>query len=592
MRARHRLSVLLGLLLGVGCQAQRQAGPSLTPPPWSSTGLTAFAPGARALVVENGQERWLDAGDAERQGFTLVDLSDDFTPILFADQGGHKNAYRSTFVGLANDRLDSDGQPLAAGSENYLELYGIFPSFSVLSRRFAAQAGRRCLDEGSRAVWAGKLPSGKVSAETWKALAARLGCESLLAASAGHKPGRFDRPLLLALRRFQLKHMIYEGAHLRGNTRETLGRDLLENNHRALLRVLRERVVAATGIIEDGSGSRALGPAANLADDYTAIAARALGVDTPEGAEAFLRRRPPGAFGRLLAAVKLPPRPLHYDEALQLKLVIDRGDVYYDPPFDEAGQPVRQPRKKYPTLTLVGVLGKKELALVRWRTTIGGWRLEQASDGYEYYRYKGSDVGPRVMRQIIAGPVWLAPPATPVRSLVKWKVVGGRSQRVVDYSELGPGYLSAYGLVAGYFVIPGKDGRPDRDNGIRAHGSAEYLSMYSADGYSHGCHRLPNHLAIRLYSFLLRHRPVRVQGQLEGVASRQFLHGENVFEVRIHSRGFGYELDPPLPVEVRAGNIRGERKEPVVGYLPQPGVQYPGPPPPLPGASPEQLAAR
>ena len=139
MRARHGLLILLGL----GCQAQRQAGPSLSPPPWKSTGLTSFAPGDQALIVENGQERWITAVQAEQQGYTLVDLSDDFTPVLFADHQGQRNAYRSTFVGLANDRLDSDGQPLASGSENYLELYGIFPAFSVLSRRFASQAGRQ-----------------------------------------------------------------------------------------------------------------------------------------------------------------------------------------------------------------------------------------------------------------------------------------------------------------------------------------------------------------------------------------------------------------------------------------------------------------
>ena len=69
--------------------------------------------------------------------------------------------------------------------------------------------------------------------------------------------------------------------------------------------------------------------------------------------------------------------------------------------------------------------------------------------------------------------------------------------RVVNYDELGPGYLSAYGLVAGYFVVPGQNGRPDFDNGVRAHGSSDYLSIYSANGFSHGCHRLPNHLAIR-----------------------------------------------------------------------------------------------
>ncbi len=58
------------------------------------------------------------------------------------------------------------------------------------------------------------------------------------------------------------------------------------------------------------------------------------------------------------------------------------------------------------------------MALARWRTTIGGWRAEQASDGYEYYRYKGSDVGPRVWRHIVAGPVWIAPTSSPLRGLV------------------------------------------------------------------------------------------------------------------------------------------------------------------------------
>jgi hypothetical protein len=383
--------------------------------------------------------------------------------------------------------------------------------------------------------------------------------------------------------------MIYESARLRGRTAEALSRDLLDNNHRALLRVLRERVVAAAGIIEDGSGSRAdLGAALNLADDFTAAAARALNVETPDQAAAFFRRRPAGSFGRLLTAMKLPALPPHHGATAQLKLIIDRGDVFYDLPFDQAGKPLPQPRKRYPSLTLVAEHGGKSLDLVRWRTTIGGWRLEQASDGHDYYRYKGSDVGGRVLRQIVAAPVWIAPPATPGRSLVKWKPVQGRTRRVVDYAELGPGYLSAYGLVAGYLVIPGKNGRPDRDNGIRAHGSAEYLSMYAADGYSHGCHRLPNHLAIRLFSYLLRHRPMRVQGELGGIPERQFLQGEQVFEIRIPTRGYAFQLDPPLAVEVKAGTIRGQVQEPIEAYVPRPGVRYPGPPPPVPGAAPQE----
>jgi hypothetical protein len=230
----------------------------------------------------------------------------------------------------------------------------------------------------------------------------------------------------------------------------------------------------------------------------------------------------------------------------------------------------------------------REVSLVRWRTTIGGWRLEQASDGYEYYRYKDSPVGARVIRQIVAGPAWLAPDTTPLRGLVKWKTVNGRRQPVVDYAELGPGYLSAYGLVAGYLAIPGRDGRPDRDQGIRTHGSAEYLSMYSAAGYSHGCHRLPNHLAIRLFSFLLQHRPTRIEGEdPDPLPPRQFLLDDRVFEIRIASRGFAYQLDPPLPVEVRPGQIKGRLQAPIDGYVPRPGVHYPGPPP---GSRPEPVA--
>ena len=40
--------------------------------------------------------------------------------------------------GLANDTLDEDGAPLPAGEKNYLELYGVFPSLSVLRARFHA----------------------------------------------------------------------------------------------------------------------------------------------------------------------------------------------------------------------------------------------------------------------------------------------------------------------------------------------------------------------------------------------------------------------------------------------------------------------
>ena len=230
-------------------------------------------------------------------------LSDDFTPFLFVEHAGPDgrpvpNSYRRTFVGLANDRLNGDGQPLPAGHENHLELYGIFPSFSVLQARYRQDAGRSCLEPDTVRLLASAQRARTPPAAAVNALERRLACEGLLGPAPGHRSGRFDRELQQALRRFQHKHMIYEGARLHGQTVRALSRDLLENNHRPLLRALRERVVAATGIIEDGTGSRELGQARNLADDYTTQVARALGVDSPEGSAVFLASRPPGGFSR------------------------------------------------------------------------------------------------------------------------------------------------------------------------------------------------------------------------------------------------------------------------------------------------------
>lgn len=613
------------------------------------------------LAVQDGKETWMNAEEATRAGYTIVNLGDDFTPYIFAEQTDDKgqplpNRYRRVFVGLANDRLDSDGTPLPPGEKNYLELYGIFPSLSVLRERFLHDEEHSCVDpEGLPALEGVETISyvspeamrkdelklqrirkdleeakRKARAKTYEELFAkqpeleakakilerraaeklamteaekRLTCEGMLGRKGQHhKPGVYDDAMRLAVRRFQQKNMIYEANYLRRKTMDALARPTLQNDHDALLRMLRERVVAAAGVIEDGSVDGKNGPPTyvtasgsrervrNLADELANVLATQLGVQTVEGALAFFKRHPPSDFATLQVAVKLPPLPEYYADHMDLQIVVDRGDVWYDPPFDENDRWRVQPRKKFPSLSLVLRYRNQNIPLTRWRTTIGGWRAEQAPNGYEYYRYKGSDVGPRVIRQVVSGPVWIAPASTPIRSLVKSKTINGSWQPVVNYDELGPGYLSAYGLVAGYFVIPGKDGRPDFDNGIRAHGSAEYLSMYSGNGYSHGCHRLPNHLAIRLYDFVLRHRTMRVSGDAPISFWRQFLFKDHVYEMRIPSRGYVYVLDPPLPVNVLEGEIKGNAKKPIAGYVPKPGVRYPPGPPPAAPDSPEARA--
>jgi len=613
--------------------------------------VLTLADGANGAKVE----RWIPAAQALADGHTLIDFSDDWTPYLFEEQRDPAgqllpNRYRRVFIGLANDQLDGDGEQLEPGSKNFLELYGIFPSFSVLRERFLQDEGKTCLDpedvaamqsvksvgfpslaqqrrDAIRQPKIGKeLERARVSAgaatlaelaekkpslaakvkefERWtntgRVVAAaekRLICEGFLAAPAEAVPGKKakvkhvmgvqDSYFSNALRRFQQKHMIYEGHALRPRTLTALAQTPLQNDHAGLLRALRERVVAAADVIEDGSTAGKNGPQTyssasgeqvplrNLAEEYTNAAAAQLGLDQPEAALAFFKRHDQAAFKRFRAAVQLAPRPEYYAAHMELSIVVDRGDVWYEPWFDEKDKWRWPSRQRFPSLTLQVDYQGQKIPLARWRTTIGGWRAEQGSNGYEYYKYKGSDTGPRVLRKISSGPVWIAPETEPIRSLVKSKKVEGRWQGVVNYDALGPGYLSAYGVVAGYFVIPGQGEAADVDRGIRAHGSSDYLSMYSSNGYSHGCHRLPNHLAIRLYDFVLQHRHKHVKGDGPMEFARQFLWQDHVYEMRIPSRGFEFELDPPMPVNVLEGTIRGELKKPIEGLVPKPGVRYP-----------------
>jgi hypothetical protein len=86
-------------------------------------------------------------------------------------------------------------------------------------------------------------------------------------------------------------------------------------------------------------------------------------------------------------------------------------------------------------------------------------------------------------------------------------------------------------------------------------------------------------VAIRLYDFLLKHRNMRVLGDSPMNFARQFLASDEVYEMRIPSRGFEFELDPPIFVNVLEGTIRGIAQQPIEGAIPKPGVRYPPPPP-------------
>ena len=100
--------------------------------------LSDLPPERRAIQVVGSGENQVDADAARARGLVIVDLSDAWAPSVLEGAG-----YRSVFTGLAADRSDGDGQPIAAGDRNYLELYGIPPALSVLRRRFLLDARGR-----------------------------------------------------------------------------------------------------------------------------------------------------------------------------------------------------------------------------------------------------------------------------------------------------------------------------------------------------------------------------------------------------------------------------------------------------------------
>ncbi len=518
--------------------------------------------------------------DARRHGLTLVDLSDDWVPLVLRDPDNQvqlPQPYRATYVALANEQFPPGAAGERARRDAFLELYGIFPSLRVLGARLLDEERHLChaaVDGAPIQVLAtAPRPSagpGTPSVESaFAALERRLTCERLLRPARRTPRWRLQE----ALEAYQRKHAILSRGGLDRETRLALAADSRELDFQALLRSLRARVMDASGLIEDGSAagargtvlSRSLdGEAFRATDRYDALeagapdlgspateaAALALGWTDPGAAAGFFRARGPDGSRRLVVALRLPPLPAYHAEHMSLRVEIDRGDVWYELPRSR-GSIARRP-----TLTLYArTAGGAEVALVRWPTTIGGWKKEVGPWGRVGLRYKNSDVGKRVWRDLVASPAWLPPPRTPARALVHR--AHGEQKWLPETDLLGPGYASAYGLVMLPHVRPvrSEGGTLWYDNGIRTHGSVSYHSILGSE--SHGCHRLFNHAAVQLASFLLQHRHhVR-----HGLVARAFVHEFTWRGLKLRHpiphRGYRYELTPPVEVEVLQGTVRG-----------------------------------
>jgi len=587
---------------------------------------------------------------ARRRGLTLLDLGDAYAPTIFTEDESlgprGRQPYRSQFVRLANEELRSMRRD---PTERYLELFGISPTLNVIRERLADEERHRCHDavedaaigEISRALRPGADPTAQrrrvVSVRVLRrrlegvatrrglasideladggnsreareyrrlqriepivqgirAVQAHLRCEGTLHRRA--RDGVLDAWTGRALRVWQSRHMIISlASRLDEATRASMVMDSRELDFLTLLRALRERVVDATGVLEDGSTSNqwgtVLGRQLNIDDEFrwmnrvdplangtpdlvsqeTEAAASALGWTDPAAALAWMNENAADRQDERVVALPLPPPPPYHSDHMDLHVEIDRGDVYYAFPFTAEGRP-RGRRVVHRPITTIFVRHEgRDIPLVRWNTTIGGWQPEINPAGGVGMRYKESDVGARVWRDVIAGPAWLPPPNTPDDELVRRR----NGEWVPNNDITGPGYDSAYGMTMVIHHQVQGEGEDERwtDNGIRSHGSVSYRSILR--GYSHGCHRLFNHLAVRMSGFLLNHRTHTVQGRIPASLRRE-LHpdpenAEEVVVLEISTRGFRFELDPPVPVNVSRGNVRGGEQRPLLGFYPLP----------------------
>jgi len=584
--------------------------------------------------------------DLVQADLTVVDLSDDWTPQLFdVPDDAPALPYRDTLLTLQAEAWDDDPKWDRARHDRYLELYGVFPTFTVVGRRMQEHerhACRRAVKDEALALlewetdpWKGltrqraalqsatqlleQLEAERASREldsidglssdrlygrllsryrritiTAAAITAmqeHLECEGLITRKV--ESGLFDEPTIVAMQSYQRKEMLV-GWRLDQQTASALMADPLESDFRSLLRVLRERVTDATGLLEDGSalsqpglvvgrsldseafrGARGHAPletgAPDLISRATDAAARALGWTEPKAAREFLNRyfvgngdvQPP-----LRVALPLPPRPAYHSAHMRLRVEVDRGDVVYEFPHSTAGARLAQLVEQRPATTLYAANGDTEVALIRWGTTIGGWKPERNAVRKMAMVYKGSPVGPRLWRDIVATPAWIPPSSTPRRDLVRPRTGGGWAAKK---DLFGPSYASAYGLVMLIHHREAQDRNGETilyDEGIRTHGSVRYDSIHH--GTSHGCHRVHNHRAVRLAGFLLKHRRNKLRGPIELNYTRSFSWYRKAIRLHFDSRGYRFELTPPVPVEVLKGHILGKQTKPATRSKPLP----------------------
>jgi hypothetical protein len=327
---------------------------------------------------------------------------------------------------------------------------------------------------------------------------------------------------------------------------------------------------------EAAPGDSKIVAAADLISPATQAASAALGWTSPEAVLASTLvtqpAPPPGSRKKkavvrkgplplpTAVAIKLPPVPAYYGPNMELRAEIDRGDVeLVRPKFDKDGHKKwKPPVADRPTITLFAHVGDHDVALCRWPTTIGGWKMFQKSDGTMALKYKESVTGDALWTEVLATPTWHPAPGMPTSHLV----IKVGDTFVPKSQIIGPGYRAAYGLVAmvhKQIVGTTPDGQPDlMDLRIRTHGTPAYRSVKR--GESNGCHRLHNYEALRLASFLIKHHANTRDGLVPEDYERHLTYKGQDVALESESKGYRFKMTPPVPVKVLSGDVHGNAK--------------------------------
>lgn len=411
----------------------------------------------------------------------------------------------------------------------------------------------------------------------------RLTCEGFFEGRRRPVRGALDFVTHEALAELERMHRVFGWGFIGRDTLPLLRRAPLDVSHEDVVRVLLERALHTASVIEDGSVERLadgrpntfLGrdgrehPVPNLERALREDLVRAFGLTTPESTRTFLT-----SLGELgdhhWVAIPAIALPEYHAPDMDFSIEIDRGDVWYEFPYDEQGRERPQPVENRPRMTIFVTYNGRRFPIARIGTTIGGWRSDYVGDGL-MWAYKGSPAGKVVWEKIVAAPVWLPPESSPPRGLLERAGGTGRARYRVNLHETGPSYASAYGLVAAYhrpYVVDAQGNLQLRgDQGIRSHGSVDYMSIMRR--HSHGCHRLHNHMAVRLMSFILRHRRYVRRGEDHVAYHRAINVDGHTYSLDMNQGGYVYGLAVPIRVEVLEGRVLGQVTTPIEGNLPR-----------------------